>query len=82
MADHNTASRRRDAKAGRAMPGGRFPIDNKADLRNAIRAVGRAKGGEKGRDAVRRFIMKRARALGASSMIPDDWRSDGSLKHN
>lgn len=79
MADHNTADREADAKSGKAMPGGRFPIENKADLQNAIRAVGRAKGGAAGRAAVRRFIMKRAKVLGASNMIPKSWRPDGTL---
>ena len=64
------------------MPGGRFPIRNKSDLSNAIRAVGRAKGGEAGRQKVRRFIISRARSLGAADTIPDSWSSDGSLKSN
>lgn len=67
------------AKKGAAMEGGRFPITNKDDLQNAIRAVGRAKGGESGRAAVRRFIIKRAKALGLSNMIPISWDGDGSL---
>jgi hypothetical protein len=62
------------------MPGGRFPIRNREDLLKAIRAVGRAKGGERGRTTVRRFIIKRARALGLASLIPDSWNSDGTLK--
>ena len=62
------------------MPGGRFPIRNRSDLQNAIRAVGRARGGEQGRRAVRRFIMRRARALGLTNLIPDTWRPDGSLR--
>lgn len=79
MADMSTAAREQAAKQGAAMPGGRFPIRNQADLENAIRAVGRAKGGEAGRAQVRRFVMKRARALGLSKMIPDSWAADGSL---
>ena len=80
MADLSTEGRRKAASKGQAMRGGRFPINNREDLANAIRAVGRAKGGEAGRQAVRRFIIKRARALGLSSMIPDSWASDGSIK--
>lgn len=60
--------------------GGRFPIRNAADLAKAIKAVGRAKGGEAGRKAVRRFIIARAKALGLSSQIPANWAADGSLK--
>lgn len=80
MSDMSTAARNADASHGTAMAGGRFPINNKADLQNAIRAVGRAKGGEAGRAAVRRFIMKRAKALGASDMIPATWNANGTLK--
>lgn len=71
---------------GQAMPApgqdrpGRFQIRNKGELEDAIKAVGRAKGGEKGRRLVRKFIIKRARALGLSDLIPDTWNSDGSLK--
>lgn len=75
MADLSQAARDKAASNRQAMAGGRFPIRNKTDLANAIRAVGRAKGD---RDAVRRFIIKRAKALGAS--YPDSWNADGSLK--
>lgn len=81
MADApNAAARRKAEDKGQAMPGGRFPIRNREDLAKAIRAVGRAKGGESGRGAVRRFIIKRARALGLANMIPANWAADGSLK--
>lgn len=71
---------RQDAEShGQAMPGGRFPIRNKDDLLKAIRAVGRASGGEPGRRAVRRFIIKRAKALGLADLIPDTWQPDGSV---
>ena len=59
---------------------GRFPIRNRSDLLKAIRAVGRAKGGEAGRRKVRRFIIRRARELGLMHLIPETWNSDGSLK--
>lgn len=80
MADVSADERRRLARQGKAMPGGRFPIRNREDLLNAIRAVGRAKGGEAGRAAVRRYIIRRARALGLTSLIPDTWNADGSLR--
>lgn len=70
-------TRKNLAKQGKAMPGGdsggRFPIRNEADLRRAIQAVGRAKGGEAGRAKVRAFIVKRAKALGLQKLIPDSW---------
>jgi hypothetical protein len=85
VAGLDTDTRRSLAKQGKAMPdadgsGGRFPIRNRSDLAKAIRAVGRAKGGDAGRAAVRRHIMRRARALGLSNMIPSNWNPDGSLK--
>lgn len=78
----NANEMRAAVAAGKALPGangrpGRFPIANETDLRNAIRAVGRANGNH---DVVRRYIMRRARALGLSNLIPDDWTQDGSIK--
>jgi hypothetical protein len=59
----------------------RFPIPNTAYLSKAIRAVGRAKPNTpEQRAKVRRYIIKRANALGASDSIPDNWNSDGTLK--
>lgn len=72
------SSREQSDQAGTAMSGGRFPINNKADLQKAIQAVGRAKGGESGRRAVRKFIMRRAKKLGLSNLIPSEWNADGS----
>lgn len=53
-----------------------YPIGDTEDLGNAIRAVGRGKGDH---DAVRAYIIRRAKALGASDQIPENWNSDGSL---
>ena len=73
--------RNRAESSGAAMEGGRYPIENEQDLRNAIRAVGRARPNtDAERNKVRRHIMKRARALGLSKLIPQSWNSDGSLK--
>ena len=68
--DYGTASRERMAARGQAMPDGSFPIANRTDLRNAIQSVGRAKDYE----AAKRHIIRRARALGLTSMLPDDWK--------
>lgn len=51
------------------MPDGSFPIPDKDALRRAIQSIGRAKNP----DAVKRHIKKRAKALGATDMLPDDW---------
>jgi hypothetical protein len=72
---------------GKAMPApgqdrpGRFQVENEADLDRAIRAVGRVRPAtDEARAAVRRFLIKRAGELNLSSMIPDTWNADGSLK--
>lgn len=80
MADISAHEREMAEEKGQAMPGGRFPIRNREDLENAIRAVGRASGGEEGRRRVRRFIMIRAGVLKLTELIPDTWNRDGSLK--
>lgn len=69
--DFTEAQRKKMAETGEAMPDGSFPIANRQDLENAIRAYGRAKN----KRAARRHIMKRARALGAMDLIPEDWKT-------
>lgn len=49
--------------------GDRFPIGNVDDLRNAVRAFGRAKD----KDKAKRWIIRRARELGALNVLPDAW---------
>ena len=65
------ATRERMAEAGTAMPDGSFPIASRTDLMNAIRSVGRAKN----YDAAKQHIIRRARALNAMDMLPEDWRN-------
>lgn len=76
----NAADRHEAYAAGAALPplhpGGepRFPIRNASELERAVRMVGLAKGNK---GAIRRFIMRRARALGLSHMIPKHWLHGG-----
>lgn len=77
-ADLSAAGRRRAARSGAAMEDGSYPIRSKAELRKAIKAVGR--GGAE-HDAIRKHIIKRARALGLEGMVPTNWNADGSLKN-
>jgi uncharacterized membrane protein YkoI len=63
------------AQEGTALPDGSFPIANITDLKNAISAFGRASD----KDAARKHIMKRAKALGQETLIPNNWVS-GSEK--
>lgn len=74
---YNADDRKRMAGNGQAMPDGSYPIADEEDLGNAIRAVGR---GGADHDAIRRHVIKRAKALGLSERIPDNWNADGSLK--
>lgn len=87
LATPDSGTMRKLVQKGHAMPApnqdrpGRFNIRNRSELSDAIRAVGRAKPAtEEERAKVRRFIIKRARELGATDMIPDNWGGDGSLK--
>jgi hypothetical protein len=73
-----TAEERKSlAKAGKAKPDGSYPIRNVADLKNAIHAWGR--GGATASD--RAWIIKRAKALGATSELPEDWTSKDAGEH-
>lgn len=63
------AERDSAAASGAAMEDGSFPIHNKSDLANAIRAVGRAKDPAK----AKAHIKARAASLGATDQLPDSW---------
>ena len=65
-------TRRRLAESGQAMEDGSYPIVTVEDLRNAIQSVGRAKDYE----AARRHIMRRARALGRTDLLPAEWTGE------
>lgn len=67
--DYTDKEREAMAESGEALPDGSFPIKNKSDLENAIKAYGRAKD----KDAAKAHIKKRAKALGLESELPDDW---------
>lgn len=72
-ADISAEARKRAAKKGEAMPDGSYPIRNTDDLKNAIQSIGRAKDPA----AVKKHIIKRARALDAEDMIPEGWLKKG-----
>src|SRR5262249_34030863 len=71
--EFSTEQRQKMASKGQAMAHGGFPIANEQDLKNAIKAIGRAKN----RSATIAHIKKRARALGLTSLLPENWDSDG-----
>ena len=68
--------RERLAREGAAMPDGSYPIVSTTDLMNAIRSWGR--GGTK--EDVKQHIMRRARALNAEDMIPENWKNPDAKK--
>ncbi|MGW1073127.1 hypothetical protein [Streptomyces sp. NPDC002537] len=74
---YSAKQRRAMAGRGQAMTDGSYSIRTRADLRRAIRAVGR---GGADHDVIRRHIIQRATALGLVSMIPDTWNKDGSME--
>lgn len=74
---YNQRDRDRMARSGVAMLDGSYPIADEDDLHKAIHAVGR--GRHASHDAIRRHVIARAGALRLSSLIPEDWDSDGSL---
>jgi hypothetical protein len=69
--DISSQARAKAVDAGEALPpAGSYPIRNRADLARAIKAYGRAKN----KLVVKRWIIKRARALGATDLLPDSWK--------
>lgn len=66
------ASRKKAAGKGQTAYGTSFPIRNVDELRRAIAAYGRAP--EAKRATVKRFILSRAKALGAMNLVPESWK--------
>ena len=59
------------AARGQAMPDGSYPADTEACLEHAFQAYARET--DANRPALRRFLTRRAVALGRTDLIPDDW---------
>jgi hypothetical protein len=70
--DYSKDQRDKDAKRGYALPDGSFPIRDEQDLKNAVKAFGRASDDKKAE--VKRHIRKRAKALNRMDLVPSDWR--------
>lgn len=70
LANPFSVDQRRDfASKDYALPDGSFPIRNVEDLKKAISSFGRAKD----KDAAKKHIAKRARALRAANLVPSSW---------
>jgi hypothetical protein len=67
--DVSTKERNKLAETNKAMPDGSFPIANENDLKNAIKAIGRAKDPA----AAKSHITRRAKALGRTDLLPPNW---------
>jgi uncharacterized protein len=75
--EFSTEKRKTLAKQGKAMKGGSYPIENEADLKNAVQAFGRAKNPA----ATKAHIKKRASALGLTKLLPESWDAEvGDIK--
>lgn len=70
--EFSDSERSEAAASGEAMPGGGYPIKSVQDLKNAVQAFGRAKD----KDATKRHIVKRAKALKATEHLPQDWQAE------
>ena len=68
-ADLSAKGRDKSAAKGHALPDGSYPIETVADLKKAIQAYGRAKD----QAAAKAHIIKRAKALGATNLLPTGW---------
>ena len=68
--DFTAEQRKKLAETGAAMSNGSYPIETKGDLENAVHAIGR---GNAPHADIRAHIIRRARALGATDLLPDDW---------
>lgn len=57
-----------------------FPIETAADLQNAVAAINRAPAGV--RDAVKRYILRRAREMNLQHLVPNSWTARSVLLPN
>lgn len=72
VAKREFSDKKREALAekGHALPDGSYPIETEKDLENAIQSYGRAKDPK----AVKAHIISRAKDLGATESLPEDWK--------
>jgi hypothetical protein len=67
--DYSDNERKEMAAKGEAKPDGSYPIKNIQDLKNAIKTWGRGDATQSDKD----HIKERAKALGATAELPEDW---------
>jgi hypothetical protein len=66
------------AAKGQALPEGGFPIQSHDDLKKAVKAFGRAKNPT----AAKRHIIKRAKAIKGTHLLPDTWGVTAAFSPN
>jgi hypothetical protein len=64
--------RMRLAAEGQAMPDGSYPTPHCDCLKAAVESYGRETGDKA---ALRRYLIRRAVALGCTEHLPDDWET-------
>jgi hypothetical protein len=70
--EFSTTRRKQLAREGKAMGDGSYPIESEQDLKNAIRSWGRGGADPK----VKQHIIRRAKAMGKQSVLPEGWMKD------
>lgn len=65
-------SREKAADDGAALPDGKLPTRNRDELASAVKLRNHVKGHTPGE--VRRYLVRRARALNATDLLPEEWK--------
>lgn len=68
--DLNKSQRDALAAKGVSLDDGSYPVRNRTDLAKAVKAFGRAKN----KAAAKKHIVKRARVLHSTDLLPDSWK--------
>lgn len=72
MPEFSTAQKKELTAKKMSLPDGSYPIRNVSDLKNAIASFGRAKNPE----LTKKWIIKRAKELDATDLLPEAWGVD------
>lgn len=72
MPEFSTAQRKELSAKKMSLPDGSYPIRNVSELKNAIASFGRAKNPE----LTKKWIIKRAKELDATDLLPEAWGVD------
>lgn len=72
MPEFSTDQRKELSAKKMSLPDGSYPIRNVSDLKNAITSFGRAKNPE----LTKKWIIKRAKELDATDLLPEAWVVD------